>query len=68
MRQPHSQGLVSANSVIIGDQGVDLVAANKNNLTAAGVLWGYVSQAELSQENPQYLFNSPLKLNNLINN
>jgi phosphoglycolate phosphatase len=68
IKELHSRGLVSVNSVMVGDRAVDLIAANKNGLTAAGVLWGYGSQLELSQENPYYLFNSPLELKKLIKN
>jgi phosphoglycolate phosphatase len=50
-----SQGLVSKNTLMVGDRAVDLIAAHKNGLSAAGVLWGYGSQAELEQESPLYL-------------
>jgi phosphoglycolate phosphatase len=50
---------VTAASVMIGDRAIDLDAAHRNSLTSGGVLWGYGSHAELSSENPRYLFNSP---------
>jgi phosphoglycolate phosphatase len=54
-----SGGKVTAASVMIGDRAIDLDAAHRNSLTSGGVLWGYGSHAELSSENPRYLFNSP---------
>jgi phosphoglycolate phosphatase len=50
-----SQGLVSKNTLMVGDRAIDLIAAHKNGLSAAGVLWGYGSRAELEQESPLYL-------------
>ena len=57
-----SQGLISKLSVFVGDRAVDIKAAHRNGLEAAGVLWGYGSHAELIQEQPRYLFNSPSEL------
>jgi phosphoglycolate phosphatase len=56
------QGQVSQSTVMIGDRAVDMIAAHRNGLNAGGVLWGYGSQAELLQETPRYLFNSPSEL------
>jgi phosphoglycolate phosphatase len=56
------QGKVSKSTVMIGDRAVDMIAAHKNGLNAGGVLWGYGSQAELLNEMPLYLFNSPSEL------
>jgi phosphoglycolate phosphatase len=60
-----AQGLVSNSTVMVGDRGVDLMAAHKNGLLAGGVLWGYGAQAELAAENPRYLFASPNELASL---
>lgn len=57
-----SQKQVSKSTVMVGDRAVDLIAAHKNGLKAGGVLWGYGSQAELLNEAPLYLFNSPSEL------
>lgn len=54
-----SSGQVTNASLMIGDRAVDLVAAHRNALHAGGVLWGYGSPAELSQERARYLFNAP---------
>ena len=56
-----SQSLTE-NSVMIGDRNVDLIAAHRNGLSSAGVLWGYGSRQELAAENPTYLFQKPGRL------
>jgi phosphoglycolate phosphatase len=60
------QGQVSEDTVMIGDRAVDLIAAHENGLNAGGVLWGYGSQAELFNETPLYLFDSPSDLLQLV--
>ena len=40
---------------MVGDRDVDMIAAHRNGLKAAGVLWGYGSRTELEQEQPHYL-------------
>jgi phosphoglycolate phosphatase len=55
-------GKVSQSSVMVGDRSVDIVAAHRNGLKAAAVLWGYGSHAELSSEHPLYFFGSPSEL------
>jgi phosphoglycolate phosphatase len=57
-----SQGLVSKDTLMVGDRAVDLIAAHKNGLKAAGVLWGYGSLAELEQESPLHLVDTVLDL------
>ena len=54
-----SQNQVTLSSVMIGDRAVDMVAAHRNGLTAAAVLWGYGSPAELHAEAPRYCFATP---------
>ena len=53
---------LSRRSVMIGDRDVDLIAAHRNGLDSAGVLWGYGSRRELMRENPTYLFETPGQL------
>lgn len=57
-----AQGAVSTASVMIGDRSVDLLAAHRNGLHAAGVLWGHGSRQELEAERPRYLLTAPLEL------
>ncbi len=50
-----AQGLVSTSSIMVGDRDVDMVAAHRNGLQSAGVLWGSGSRTELEREQPRYL-------------
>jgi phosphoglycolate phosphatase len=50
---------ISRSSLMIGDRAVDLIAAHRNGLQSAGVLWGYGSREELLSENPAHLFDMP---------
>jgi phosphoglycolate phosphatase len=52
-------GAVDGECLLIGDRGIDLVAAHRNGLTGGAVLWGYGSRAELEAERPRYVFNEP---------
>jgi phosphoglycolate phosphatase len=54
--------LIDASTVMVGDRSVDLIAAHRNGMASAGVLWGYGSRAELEPEKPRYLLNSPSEL------
>lgn len=54
-----ASGKVSPSSLMIGDRAFDMIAAHRSGLSAAGVLWGYGSPAELAQESPKYILNSP---------
>ena len=58
-------GQVSEASVMVGDRAIDVEAAHRNGLHAAGVLWGYGSAAELAQARPRYSFASPADLREL---
>ncbi|MDO6706852.1 HAD family hydrolase [Photobacterium sp. 1_MG-2023] len=60
------QFTISQHAIMIGDRAVDLTAAHKNGLQAAGVLWGYGSYEELDNEQPAYLFEQPSQLLRLI--
>jgi len=54
-----SQGLVTEQSLMVGDRAVDLIAAHRNGLSSAAVLWGYGGIEELDTENPLYVFSAP---------
>ena len=47
---------------MVGDRAVDMVAAHRNGLAAAGVLWGHGAHGELAREQPRYLFAAPIDL------
>jgi len=59
------QGAVSRATVMVGDRSVDMLAAHRNGLCAAGVLWGHGSREELLAEQPGYLFQSPSEIASL---
>lgn len=46
-------------SIMVGDRLYDMRAAVNNGLDRAGVLWGFGSQDELSQYDPQFIFDQP---------
>lgn len=56
------EGVISQSTVMVGDRAVDIVAAHRNGLPAAGVLWGYGSRDELEREQPRYLCSTPEEL------
>lgn len=60
------KGVVTQDSVMIGDRDVDLIAAHRNGMLSAGVLWGYGSAEELQNESPRHLLKSPAELLSLI--
>lgn len=61
-----AKGAVSTSSVMIGDRSVDIMAAQRNGLFSAGVLWGHGSRSEMEVECPSYLFASPPELQLLL--
>ena len=55
-------GAVTHSSVMVGDRAVDITAAHRNGLDAAGVLWGHGSREEREAERPRYLLSRPNEL------
>jgi phosphoglycolate phosphatase len=55
-------GRVGDASLMVGDRAVDLVAAHRNRLHGAGVLWGHGSRSELQAESPRYLLDAPAQI------
>jgi phosphoglycolate phosphatase len=55
-------GRVGPATLMVGDRATDLIAAHRNGLLSAGVLWGYGSEAELAQERPHYVFRTAAEL------
>jgi phosphoglycolate phosphatase len=60
--------IITSNSIMVGDREGDIIAAHKNGLHSAGVLWGYGDMAELAAQNPGFIFSSPAELTKLISN
>lgn len=57
-----ANGLQAKSAVMIGDRAVDVLAGKSNNLAAAGVLWGFGLRAELESAAPDYIFETPREL------
>ncbi len=57
---------IPPSTVMVGDRSVDLIAAHRNHLPAAGVLWGHGSRAELEAEAPRYLLSLPNEIQTLV--
>ncbi|MFN3164617.1 MAG: HAD family hydrolase [Pseudohongiellaceae bacterium] len=55
-------GTIDANSIMIGDRGVDIAAAKTNGLMTAAVSWGFGSLKELELESPDFVFQTPAEL------
>nr|QQZ51021.1 hypothetical protein JKL49_07450 [Phenylobacterium glaciei] len=47
---------------MVGDRSYDMIAARKNGLAALGALWGYGSEAELSEAGAHALCAAPSDL------
>jgi len=60
------EGLVNSSTIMVGDRGADIIAANRNGIGSAGVLWGYGGRDELLNERPDYLISEPEELIELI--
>ena len=60
-------GAITQSTVMVGDRAVDITAAHRNGLDAAGVLWGHGSREELEAAQPRYLFITPAELLCLAN-
>jgi phosphoglycolate phosphatase len=55
-------GIAAANAVMIGDRGVDMVAARHHGVAALGALWGYGNRGELEAAGAQRLCDRPVDL------
>ena len=60
------QGLVNSKTIMIGDRAVDITAAHKNHLRAAGVRWGYGAKYELKNQRPEFQLKKPEHLLRLV--
>ena len=57
-----SKNAIDESSIMVGDRAIDLVAAHRNGLYSAGVLWGHGRPEELVNERPQHIFTAPSQL------
>jgi len=61
-----ADGRVGPCSLMIGDRAVDVEAAHRNGLVAAGVLWGHGQPGELEAAAPRHLLREPAELLSLV--
>ncbi len=54
--------VIDKQAVMIGDRGVDLIAAHNNGLRSVGVLWGFGDEAELKSEKPEFILSNVAEL------
>lgn len=59
-------GFDPASTIMIGDRKHDLIGAKEEGLPAIGVSYGYGSIAELENENPIAIVNTPEELENFL--
>ena len=57
---------IDTSTIMIGDRSMDIVAASKNGLRSAAVLWGYGSQEEIEAHQPDFVLNTPEELLALV--
>lgn len=57
-----TEGVASSASVMIGDRAADIIAARANDVRSIGVLWGYGSEAELTDAGADMLCRTPSEL------
>ena len=59
-------GLKAETAIMIGDRAVDIIAGNSNDLSSAGVLWGFGDKKELEGANPDHILACPAELPPLL--
>ena len=57
-----TEGISAEASVMVGDRSADIVAAKANKVRSIGVLWGYGSEAELTEAGADTLCRTPAEL------
>lgn len=59
-------GAEAQNTLFVGDSNVDIRTAKNGGLSGCGVLWGFRTQAELEEEDADFLVSDPQQLYALI--
>jgi len=59
-------GLDGSSALYVGDEVRDIVAARKVNIPCVVVSWGYNSEQLLRKNNPMYLAQTPLQLQDIL--
>ena len=61
-----AEGIAAKQAVMVGDRAADIVAARANRVRSIGALWGYGSEAELSDAGADLLCRTPSELGAMI--
>jgi len=61
-----TEGLGAEGAIMVGDRAVDINAAKTNGMWSIGVLWGYGSQRELRDAEPNKLCATPSEVASCI--
>lgn len=59
-------GIAKANTLYIGDSGVDMQTANNSGLTSIGVTWGFRPRQELEANGARYIVDKPQQIKEAI--
>jgi phosphoglycolate phosphatase len=62
----HERGLSASDCMMIGDRVHDVDSGRENNMSTAGVLWGYGSLDELTTAIPDHIAKSPSDLLTIV--
>ena len=63
-----NEGISADASVMVGDRAADIMAAKANQVRSIGVLWGYGSEAELTEAGADTLCRTPAELAGCVGN
>lgn len=59
-------GIAKANTLYVGDSGVDMQTANNSGLTSIGVTWGFRPRQELESNGAHYIADKPEQIKEAI--
>lgn len=60
------RGLSAADMIMIGDRGLDMIAARRNAIRSVGVTWGYGTADELRQGGAHHICDAPHELDAVV--
>ncbi len=66
LKQLLAEGQIDNKAIMIGDRNVDILAAQQNNLTSLGVVWGFGSPEELSDARADHVIAAPADVLGLL--
>ena len=66
LKQLLADGQIDSQAIMIGDRNVDIIAAQQNDLSNLGVLWGFGSSEELIQARADHVIAAPADVLGLL--